>query len=118
LDYARHGQHIAGSAFTHYNRLAREKVYMDHNYAQHTGLLGVDDPRIALAKLSYPDENGVLRACEPLPFHAVEDANLLTHWRGRYKWHYMNAEAYHIPFSKAPYKNRQAKLKSAGVPKG
>jgi hypothetical protein len=51
--------------------------------------------------------------CEPLPFHAVHDADLLAHWRGRYKWHYLNCQEYRINVVKHKYKKTQSKLKDA-----
>jgi hypothetical protein len=112
MDYARHGMHIVGSTHAHFNRLAREIVYHNHNYYQFTGLQG-PDPAEALVSLKYTNDDGKLVHCDPIPFHAVEDADLLAYWRGRYKWHYLNCQQYHVAVVKHRYKKTQAKLKEA-----
>lgn len=115
MDYARHGLHLVG-ARAHYNRLAREVVYHQHNFAQHTGLQGLPDPADALRSMTYVDENNFTAHCDPVPFHAVHDAALLTHWRGRYKYHYLNCHAYRINIVKHRYKTTQLKLKNVAQP--
>jgi hypothetical protein len=113
MDYARHGKHIVGGAHAHFNRLAREMVYQIHNFNQYAGLHGVPDAADTLALMTYPDDNGHMVHCEPLPFHAVHDVDLLAHWRGRYKWHYLNCQEYRINVVKHKYKKKQSKLKDA-----
>lgn len=112
MNYSRNGKHLVG-AHAHYNRLAREIVYHNHNFAQHAGLQGIPDPADALQAITYVDDNGCTVHCDPIPFHAVHDANLLAHWRGRYKWHYLNCHEYRINIAKHMYKANQLKLKSA-----
>jgi hypothetical protein len=111
MNFSSNGKHIVGGAHAHYNRLAREIVYLHHNFAQHTGLQGMEDPRDMLKRIKYPDDRGNLVHCDPLPFHAVEDAQLLAYWRGRYKWHYMACEQHRIGVLKSNYKKNQAKIK-------
>lgn len=115
MDYARHGLHLVG-ARAHYNRLAREIVYHNHNYAQHTGLQGLLDPADALRAMTYVNDDGFTLHCDPIPFHAIHDATLLAHWRGRYKYHYLNCHAYRVNVVKHRYKAAQSKLKQAGQP--
>ena len=113
MDYARHGMHIVGGAHAHFNRLAREMVYYNHNFNQFARLQGVPDPAEALTSLTYPNDDGNMVHCDPIPFHAVRDADLLAYWRGRYKWHYLNCQQYHVVVVKHRYKQTQAKLKDA-----
>jgi hypothetical protein len=110
MNFSSNGKHIVGGAHAHYNRLAREIVYLHHNYGQHTGLQGLEDPRDMLKRITYVDDGGNLVHCDPLPFHAVEDAQLLTYWRGRYKWHYMSCEQHRIGVLKHQYKKNQSKI--------
>lgn len=108
MNYASHGKHIMGGSYAHFNRLAREIIYLNHNFAQFTGIRGLD-PRDMLKNLTYKDEGGDWVHCQPLPFHAIEDSKLLAYWRGRYKWHWMTCEEHRIGVDKHSYKRARAK---------
>lgn len=110
MNFSSNGKHILGGTDAHYTRLAREMVYLQHNFAEHTGLHGVLDPRNLFNQLKYINDKGHTVHCGLLPFHAIEDAAKMKYWRGRYKYHFLACEQHRIRVVKHHYKENQKKM--------
>ena len=72
----------------------------------------MEDPFDTIRKITYTDESGELRHCEPPEYHPIHDAHKIAELRGRYQWHKLNTSAHRIVIRKKDLVSRQEQLKS------
>ena len=114
LNFADHGRHILGDAGSYHNRMAREAVFMYWNFGQYAGLT-LDDPFDMIRRITYTDETGDERHCEPPKYHPIHDAEEIAQLRGRYQWHKLNTSTHRIVVLKKDLLFRQQQLKCGNL---
>jgi hypothetical protein len=83
---------------------------MQHWNSGQYAKLGGEDPRVALTKKTFVDENGITRNCGGFMYHPVLDAKLLRERRGRYLDHVRISTLYLLPLMKDSRKHAQEKM--------
>jgi hypothetical protein len=91
LNFSEHAAEskLLGDLCSFHNRLNREYIYHGWNLHQYTranvGGRGFDITE-TLPLMTYSDESGMMRHCEPVPFHPIEHALYVAEMRGRFQW--------------------------------
>lgn len=115
LNYIQHGakSKLLGNFEGFFNRLHREGVFHQWNYQQH--LEGNSfDVTTTLPQMTYIDEDGATKHCDPVPFHPIKHALYVREMRGRFQWLNDVAYLYTLPITKAAMRKAQQKMLSAG----
>jgi len=111
LNFAEHSHYIFGDQHAHANHLAQEAVFLFWNFAQYSGLGGLDIDHI-LTSMTFQNHAGESIYCDPLPFHPIKDAAYVQSMRHLFNNHQMIASRYHIGITKHEYHSKQQLLKS------
>jgi hypothetical protein len=112
-----HGQLTLGNQAAWANRLAREAVSSFWNQLQYCCFDLSIDINDLLQSISFKDKNGQSAFCKALPYHPINDAEKIAHWRGMYQWHRMECALLHLHITKEQYfkQRNQAQQKQKDI---
>ena len=122
LNFSEHGAplKLLGDLHSFHNRLNREAVYHMWNLHQYTkaNSTGGFDITQTLPHMTYVDELGVTRHCDPVPFHPITHVDYIEEMQGRFQWLWDVVYIYSLGVTKTAMKEARERRAHEGVQTG